>query len=115
MSCLTLNIVRVVTPAEAAISVMPGASLGVTPGGSASLSVKTAPQASLSVEAAPQASLAVTPAAGAELTVAPVCSVGGGTVVVLAGSDGPFRTRDGGYFLLNPETSPATRSRSRRR
>jgi hypothetical protein len=26
--------------------------------------------------------------------------------VVLAASDGPLRTRDGGYILLNPATNP---------
>lgn len=105
MSCLTLTLTPVAA-AEAAVSVMPGASLGVTPGGSASLAVSAAEQASLEVKAAPQASLGITPAEGARLSVTEVCAVSGGTIVVLAGSDGPFRTRDGGYFLLNPATNP---------
>ena len=43
--------------------------------------------------------------AGAQITVGEVCTVSG-TIVVLAGSDGPLRTRNGGYFLLNPATNP---------
>jgi hypothetical protein len=37
-----------------------------------------------------------------KLTVTPVCTVGSGTLVVLASLDGPLRTRDGGYILLDP-------------
>ena len=43
---------------------------------------------------------------GASLTLGEVCSINSGTIVVLAGSDGPFRTRGGGYFLLDPATNP---------
>lgn len=105
MSCLTLTVTPFST-ASVSVSVMPGASLGVTPGGSASLSVASAAGASLGVKSAPQPSLRVTPSAGASLTVGEVCSVSGGTLVVLAGSDGPFRTKGGGYFLLDPATNP---------
>jgi hypothetical protein len=43
---------------------------------------------------------------GAQLVVGEVCSVSSGTIVALAASDGPLRTRNGGYFLLNPATNP---------
>ena len=43
---------------------------------------------------------------GAQLVVGEACAVISGTIVVLAGSDGPLRTRNGGYFLLNPATNP---------
>jgi hypothetical protein len=42
----------------------------------------------------------------ATLTLGEVCTVSRGTIVVLAASDGPLRTRDGGYILLNPATNP---------
>lgn len=114
MSCLTLT-VKTAAPAAVTADVMPGASLDVTPGSSPSLEAVMAPGASVDAVMAPGASVDATPSPGMSLEVGAVCSVSSGTLVVLAGSDGPFRTRDGGYFLLNPETSPATRSRSRRR
>ncbi|MBO4499205.1 MAG: hypothetical protein J5732_03000 [Bacteroidaceae bacterium] len=40
------------------------------------------------------------------LTVGEVCGVSGGTLVVLAAQDGPLRTKNGGYLLLNPATNP---------
>ena len=43
---------------------------------------------------------------GAQLTLGEVCTVNSGTIVALAASDGPLRTRNGGYFLLNPATNP---------
>jgi hypothetical protein len=43
---------------------------------------------------------------GAQLVVGEACAVISGTIVVLAASDGPLRTRNGGYILLNPATNP---------
>ena len=85
MACITLT----VTPVAPAV-------LGVTPKEGASLAVSPAAGASLGV----------TPTDGCTLTIGEVCSVSSGTLVVLAGSDGPLRTRDGGYLLLNPATNP---------
>ena len=39
----------------------------------------------------------------AELVIGEVCSVGTDTICVLAATDGPLRTVNGGYLLLNPE------------
>jgi hypothetical protein len=50
--------------------------------------------------------LPVAAAGRVSLSVGKVCTVSGGTIVVLAASDGPLRTRDGGYFLLDPDTNP---------
>lgn len=101
---------------ELTLTVAAPASLAVTPGASASLSVETAAAPSVGVVPVQGASLAVEPPQGASLAVEPsqqlrldigeVCTVGSGTIVVLAASDGPLRTRDGGYFLLNPATNP---------
>lgn len=81
----------------------------------ASLSIETATMAQVDVAPAAQASASVVPAPDAKIAVAPnpqvrlsigeVCTISGGTLVVLAASDGPLRTRDGGFFLLNPATN----------
>ena len=48
----------------------------------------------------------LSPAQGVSFSIGEVCSVSPGTIVVLAASDGPLRTRDGGYLLLDPATNP---------
>lgn len=83
-----------------------GASLKVTPAEGASLKVTLEEGSALTVSLAEPPVLKVTPVEGASLTVGEVCSVSPGTIVVLAASDGPLRTRDGGYLLLNPATNP---------
>lgn len=60
----------------------------------------------LSHEQETRTNITVVPVSQATLSVKEICSVSGGTIVVLAASDGPLRTRDGGYFLLNPATNP---------
>jgi hypothetical protein len=105
MACLTLTVTPP-QPSSLAIDLAPGASLDVTAGAGASLAIEAAEQARLEAVAAEQASLAVSPKDLAQLEVGEVCVVSGGTLVVLAGSDGPLRTRDGGYFLLNPAANP---------
>jgi len=49
-----------------------------------------------------QANFAVSVIQQASLMVSEVCSVSNGELTVLAASDGPLRTRDGGYILLDP-------------
>ena len=73
----------------------------------ADVSVGVTSGASLGMQQATPAVPGITLIGGAELTLGEVCSVNSGTIVVFAGSDGPFRTRDGGYILLDPATSPA--------
>lgn len=105
MACLNINI----------IPVEPG-TLTVVPARPAGLAAEPALPAELSAEPVGGTALEVTPSAGARLEVTPsvplslsvgeVCTVSGGTIVVLAASDGPLRTRGGGYLLLNPATNP---------
>jgi len=87
MSCLKLTIFGF--PSEPSGEVVPvkDATLAVVPVQGASLAVESSPQM--------------------RMAIGEVCTVDSGTIVVLAASDGPLRTRDGGYFLLNPETNPA--------
>ena len=73
-------------------------------GCSVAMSTRPAP-AAMTIAPKDQAALE-TVLTGASLTLGEVCNINSGTIVVLAGSDGPFRTRDGGYFLLNPATNP---------
>jgi hypothetical protein len=105
MGCLSLDL-HPVAAAELSVAAAPGADLGVTALGQAALGVTSSPEASLGVTPSPEASLGITPDAGLTLAVGEVCSVSGGAIVVFAGSDGPFRTKNGGYFLLNPATNP---------
>ena len=84
MACLSIN-----------INPIQQASLHVTALATAFLYV-TANQPELSVGGARQATL----------SVSEVCSVSLGDIVVLASTDGPLRTRDGGYILLDPATNP---------
>ena len=90
------------------------------------MTVKTEPSAAVALETSEPSAVVITPepsagmtiiqlspaalqtvmSTAASLTLGEVCTVNSGTIVALAGSDGPFRTRDGGYFLLNPATNP---------
>lgn len=105
MACLELTITPL-APAAMTVDAVPGAGLVLTPGGSAALALEKEAQAAIGMTPVCQVALALTPVGGASLSLGEVCSVSGGTIVVLAGSDGPFRTRGGGYFLLDPATNP---------
>lgn len=56
----------------------------------------------LTVTPVSQGELRVNVIQQATLDVSEVCSVSSGTIAVLAASDGPLRTRNGGYILLDP-------------
>ena len=105
MGCLTLN-VTTLQPATLAVELVGGAAMAVTPEQAAALSVSPEEMASLAVTPTPQAVLVVTPTPQATLDMGEVCAITSGTVVVLAASDGPLRTKNGGYLLLNPATNP---------
>ena len=85
MACLTIQ-----------IEPTPSATLAVSPYGSANVASEATQQAALVVEPTPQLAL----------SIGEVCGVSPGTMVVLAASDGPLRTRDGGFLLLDPATNP---------
>lgn len=106
MACTTVTI----TPEPSAvltIATVAGATIAVTPVAPASSDVTPVGSSVLTVTQPDQAALKVTPVQPSVLTIGEVCTVSSGTLVVLAASDGPLRTRDGGYFLLNPATNPA--------
>lgn len=87
------------------IPAAPG-TLDVVPGQPAVLDVDMQEQGLLDVVMQPQAVLGVVMQPQAVLTLGEICTVSSGTLVVLAASDGVLRTRDGGYFLLDPATNP---------
>lgn len=103
MACLKFTITPVLqayllvsaTAASLSIETTAMAGVNVTPAAQVSAKVTPVPKAELTVATEPQA----------QLTIGEVCTVSPGTIVVLAASDGPLRTRDGGYFLLNPATN----------
>lgn len=105
MGCITLT-VNPVAPAVLGVTPQEGASLAVSPVQGASLGVVPASPAVVGVAPVAPAVLSVTPQEGCTLTIGEVCSVTGGRLVVLAASDGPLRTRDGGYILLDPRYNP---------
>ena len=105
MACLNFNLTPVPSAVLTATAVA-AATLAVTATKQPALEVTPVKQPSLAVTPVKQAALAVTPVKQATLTIGEVCAVGSDTIVVLAASDGPLRTRDGGYFLLNPATNP---------
>lgn len=105
MACLNFNL----TPVPSAVlttTAVAAATLAVTTAEQPALAVVPIEQPALAVTPTEQPALAVTPVQQATLTIGEVCTVSRGTIVVLAASDGPLRTRDGGYILLNPATNP---------
>ena len=105
MACLNFDLAPVPSAALTATAVA-AATLAVTTAEQPALAVVPTKQPAIAVTPADQAALAVTPVQQATLTLGEVCTVSSDTIVVLAASDGPLRTRDGGYFLLNPATNP---------
>jgi len=105
MACLNFDLTPVPSAVLTATAVA-AATLAVTTVDQPALEVTPTEQAALAVTPVEQAALTVTPVQQATLTIGEVCAVGSDTIVVLAASDGPLRTRDGGYFLLNPATNP---------
>lgn len=105
MACLNFDLTPVPSAVLTATAVA-AATLAVTTADQPKLAVVPTEQPALAVTPAEQAALAVIPVQQATLTLGEVCTVSNDTIVVLAASDGPLRTRDGGYILLNPATNP---------
>ena len=105
MECLNFDLTPVLSAVLTATAVAT-ATLAVTTAEQPALAVVPTEQPSIAVTPAEKVALAVTPVQQATLTLGEVCTVSNDTIVVLAASDGPLRTRDGGYILLNPATNP---------
>lgn len=105
MECLNFDLTPVPSAVLTATAVA-AATLAVTTAEQPVLTVVPTEKPAIAVTPAEKAALAVTPVQQATLTIGEVCTVSSDTIVVLAASDGPLRTRDGGYILLNPATNP---------
>jgi hypothetical protein len=105
MACLNFDLTPVPSAVLTATAVA-AATLAVTTTEQPALTVVPTEKPAIAVTPAEKAALAVTPVQQATLTLGEVCTVSNDTIVVLAASDGPLRTRDGGYILLNPATNP---------
>ena len=107
MGCLSI---RVTPQVQAQVAVQPTEQARLRVKGYASdepaltVEVKVAvqEQAEVSVTPMPQAKLVSTPMPQAKLNIGEVCGISTGDIYVLAGTDGPLRQPDGGYYLLDP-------------
>lgn len=84
----------------------PSAAVALETSEPSAVAITPEPSAGMTISQMSPATLQTVMSTAASLTLGEVCTVNSGTIVVLAGSDGPFRNRDGGYFLLNPATNP---------
>lgn len=103
MACLDFSVLPVKKP-DMTLTALPRLRLSVSKVSQPSAMTLT-PQTRASVALAVQqrTKLSVAPLAGPRLMIGEVCSVSAGELYVLAASDGPLRTKDGGYFLLSPD------------
>jgi len=88
------------------VNVEPSAAVALEQTESSAVALASGPSAGMTISQMSPAALQTVMPTAASITLGEVCTVNSGTIVALAGSDGPFRTRDGGYFLLNPATNP---------
>jgi hypothetical protein len=84
----------------------PSAAVALEPSEPSAVALALGPSAGMTISQMSPAALETVMPAAAQITLGEVCAVNSGTIVVLAASDGPLRTRNGGYFLLNPATNP---------
>ena len=105
MACVELTL-TVGDPAAMTVKAEPSAAVALEQTEPSAVALALGPSAGMTISQMSPAALQTVMPAAAQLTLGEVCTVNSGTIVVLAGSDGPFRTRDGGYFLLNPATNP---------
>lgn len=80
--------------------------ISLTPVAQSAIGLVTDTPAAVTTELVGQPVAETSQVVGAQLVVGEACAVISGTIVVLAASDGPLRTRNGGYILLNPATNP---------
>ena len=104
MACTTVNIIQE-QPSVLTVAPVAGATASVAPAAPAASSVKPVETSVLAVSPSGPSALSVKPVAPSVLTIGEICSVSHGELVVLAAKDGPLRTRDGGFLLLDPATN----------
>jgi len=105
MACVELTL-TVGDPAAMTVKAEPSAAVALEQTESSAVALASGSSAGMTISQMSPAALQTVMSAAASLTLGEVCTVNSGTIVVLAASDGPLRTRNGGYFLLNPATNP---------
>jgi hypothetical protein len=101
MACLTVNITPIL-PAETTLTTVPTASANVTVAAQAEVSIALSPAAAVDCHVQPSAVSTIALTDRMVVNISEVCAIGGGELCVLAASDGILRTREGGFFLLDP-------------
>lgn len=88
--------------AELGIKAAANPTLAVTPAVPAALQVQPTSPASVKATPVENAQVKASPLENAKLSITEVCSVSGGTIMVLAATDGRLRLSNGGYWRLDP-------------
>lgn len=105
MACLTLSI-SPIAPSVLTVAPTVGAVVSASPIAPTAVGITAMDPSRVTVQPPSPASVRIGTVLGSKLTIGEVCTVSGGTITVLAASDGPLRTKDGGYFLLDPSRNP---------
>ena len=105
MACIEFVVSPVAKP-ELSLETLQKIGLVIAPVAKPVVKIAPTQQMEMSVAQVGKVQLAITPVPKVQVAFGSVCSTSSGRMVVLAASDGPLRTRDGGYFLLDPATNP---------
>lgn len=101
MGCLRMKVTVLPVPTFA-VQVNLNAQLVATPVPKPVLAITLAPKPKVTTAPVPNAKLEVAPLPNPTVTLAEVCSVSGGTIMVLAATDGRLRFNTGDYWTLDP-------------
>ena len=101
MACLSVNITPI-SPAETVVAAVAAASANVTVAAQTEISIALSPVAAVNCHVQPLAVSTIALTDRMVVNISEVCAIGSGELCVLAASDGILRTREGGFFLLDP-------------
>lgn len=101
MACLSVTI-DAVAPCTLAVTGN-GVGVSVTPEPQTTVSAELSPRPVVSIDLIPAVRVAAVLIESVTVNVSEICAVGDGSITVLSSTDGPLRTCDGGYILLDPE------------
>jgi hypothetical protein len=101
MACLSVNITPI-RPAETVVAAVAAASANANVATQAKTSVEVSPVAKVGCQVQSSAVAVIALTGRMVVNISEVCAIGGGDLYVLAASDGILRTREGGFFLLDP-------------
>ena len=103
MSCIVLTAITTPPPAASALTPKPAKVTATTIPPTVRVSAVTGSGATVSAVTTPPAKVvANTLPPTVKVTIGEVCAITNGELDALASTEGPLRTRDGGFFLLDP-------------